>query len=75
MCGDVAPRWLSEESVSAMCEIPVNTLRDWRKKKTGPPYAKVGRLVRYSEAACDEWFRSHQVHPEVFPDPESDGRE
>lgn len=55
---DVAPRWLSEQSVSEKTEIPVNTLRDWRKKQTGPPFSKIGRLVRYNEAAVDEYLAS-----------------
>lgn len=63
MRGENAPRWMSEQSVSDMTEIPVNTLRDWRKKKHGPPFSKIGRLVRYSEVAVDEWLLSRQEFP------------
>ena len=43
------------------------TLEVWRRRgKRGeishaPPYAKLGKLIRYSRAALDEWQRSNVI--------------
>ena len=60
-----SPRWLNEQSVSDLTQIPVNTLRDWRKPgKVVLPFSKIGRLVRYSESAVVSYIDAHEVTPE-----------
>jgi len=34
------------------------TLADWRTKRTGPAYIRVGRLIRYRQADLDAWLES-----------------
>jgi hypothetical protein len=41
------PRWVDEKEVSKITGIAIQTLRNWRFQRTGPPYSKVGRAVRY----------------------------
>ncbi|HLU40289.1 MAG TPA: helix-turn-helix domain-containing protein [Planctomycetota bacterium] len=36
-------------------------LEHWRSAGGGPPYSKIGRLVRYAWADVDEWLRQHRV--------------
>lgn len=49
-------RMFTEEQVADMLQISLSQLRKWRMKKhegrrSGPPFRKIGRLVRYPEAA------------------------
>jgi hypothetical protein len=32
------------------------TLTDWRYRKKGPPFVKVGRLVRYPAPLLEQWI-------------------
>lgn len=40
-------RCLSERSVSALLDVSVAALRKWRRTGGGPPYLRIGKLVRY----------------------------
>ena len=46
---------LTEKDVSEILQVPCPTLQLWRHKKTGPPFVKLGRLVRYRPAEVDGW--------------------
>jgi hypothetical protein len=50
-----ALRMYTEEEVSEMLQISLSQLRKWRMKENqdngqGPPFKKIGRLVRYPES-------------------------
>ena len=40
----------TEKQVAALLEVSVKTLQGWRLKGGGPPFVKMGRLVRYLES-------------------------
>ena len=43
-------RLLTPEEAGAMLGIKIQTLSNWRTRKVGPPYVRVGqRLIRYRE--------------------------
>jgi len=48
-------RMYTEEQVAEMLQVSLSQLRKWRMKqnggKLGPPFRKIGRLVRYPESA------------------------
>jgi predicted DNA-binding transcriptional regulator AlpA len=48
-------RMYTEEQVAEMLQVSLSQLRKWRMKKyggkQGPPFRKIGRLVRYPESA------------------------
>jgi excisionase family DNA binding protein len=50
---------LNPVQVADLLQVPVRTLEEWRHKKTGPPYRKVGRHVRYQYSKVMEWFESN----------------
>lgn len=52
---------LDERQLAAELQIPVRTLSQWRYRKVGPPYSKLGRHVRYLRADVDRWVASHTV--------------
>lgn len=54
-------RMFTEEEVSAMLRVSLSQLRKWRVKKNkgrvdGPPFKKVGRLVRYPQRALQAYI-------------------
>jgi excisionase family DNA binding protein len=54
----VADRLWSVEDVSAYLLVPVETLYQWRKRKYGPPAARVGRHLRYDPADVRAWVKA-----------------
>lgn len=49
---------LTPEELSLLLKIPVETLYQWRRKRTGPPAARVGRHLRYDPADVCEWLKT-----------------
>ncbi|MEU5874262.1 helix-turn-helix domain-containing protein [Glycomyces sp. NPDC047369] len=49
------PLW-SIDQAAAYLKVPVETLRTWRKHRTGPAAAKVGRHLRFDPARVRAWF-------------------
>jgi len=47
------------EDVSRYLRIPVETLYQWRRKKQGPPAAKMGKHLRYDPAGVRDWFTAN----------------
>jgi predicted DNA-binding transcriptional regulator AlpA len=54
-------RYLAEKHVSQKTGIPIATLRKWRWQKSGIPYYKFGKSVRYLFADVDEWEKAQKV--------------
>jgi excisionase family DNA binding protein len=50
------PCWTVAE-VAAYLRVPVETLYAWRKRRYGPPAARVGRHLRYDPADVRAWVR------------------
>ncbi|MFE9415503.1 helix-turn-helix transcriptional regulator [Streptomyces griseofuscus] len=40
-------RYLTPDDISEMFEVPLETVYQWRKKRTGPPGFRIGKHVRY----------------------------
>jgi len=54
-------RIYTEEQVAELLQVSLSKLRKWRMKgnrtdKNGPPFKKIGRLVRYPEAGLYEYI-------------------
>ena len=47
---------LSENEISQIFGRSIPTLQKDRLKGLGPPYLKIGRLVRYSPSAVQAWL-------------------
>lgn len=48
-------RWLSRQELADRFGLPVKTLAQWASKRTGPPYARMGRHVRYRLSDVIQW--------------------
>jgi excisionase family DNA binding protein len=47
---------LTEEDVARQLHISVASLRRWRLERRGPPFIKVGSLVRYRPEEVEAWL-------------------
>lgn len=52
---------LSADEVSELTGIPGTTLAQWRYRKQGMPYLRIGRLVRYSQADVDSYLQRCRI--------------
>ncbi|MFC9314879.1 helix-turn-helix domain-containing protein [Streptomyces nigra] len=48
-------RYLTPDDVAELLRVPVETLYQWRRKRTGPPAFRVGRHLRYDPVRLREW--------------------
>jgi predicted DNA-binding transcriptional regulator AlpA len=48
-------RWLSRQELADHYGLPTKTLAQWASKGAGPPYARMGRHVRYRLSDLIEW--------------------
>lgn len=47
---------LTPQEVAKILQIPVGTLGQWRYRRIGPPYLKIGHHVRYKSDALEAWI-------------------
>jgi hypothetical protein len=40
-------RYLTPEDIAVIFKVPVETVYQWRKKRTGPPGFRIGKHLRY----------------------------
>jgi excisionase family DNA binding protein len=52
-----ASEFLDEKGLCALLAISSVTATKWRAKAKGPPFIKVGRLVRYRRSDVHAWLR------------------
>ncbi|MFD7729226.1 helix-turn-helix domain-containing protein [Kitasatospora phosalacinea] len=53
-------RYLSPEDIAALFGVPLETVYQWRRRRTGPPGFRVGKHLRYDPRAVAQWV-SHQT--------------
>jgi excisionase family DNA binding protein len=53
---EALPEFLDEKSLCALLAISSVTATKWRAKAKGPPFIKVGRLVRYRRSDVEAWL-------------------
>jgi Helix-turn-helix domain len=66
-------RMYTEEEVSEILQVSLSQLRKWRMRKhqssgEGPPFRKIGRLVRYSGIALQAYINGDD--PDSHPNQE-----
>lgn len=54
-------RFIDERQLCADLGISSVTATKWRARAEGPPFIKVGRLVRYRRADVDAWLASRTI--------------
>jgi excisionase family DNA binding protein len=56
-----ASEFFDEKGLCALLSISSVTATKWRAKAKGPPFIKVGRLVRYRRSDVDAWLRTNTI--------------
>ncbi|MEU1504906.1 helix-turn-helix domain-containing protein [Kitasatospora sp. NPDC005748] len=51
-------RYLTPVDLAALLDIPVETVYQWRRKRTGPPGFRVGRHLRFDPAKVHSWIET-----------------
>ncbi len=54
-------RYLSPKDVEEIYNIPITTLEQWRSKKRGPIYHKLGKHIRYTPLDVDKWVEARKI--------------
>lgn len=49
---------MDEKAVAELLNISLQTLRNWRWKREGPRFTKLGRLVRYRRADIEAFIEA-----------------
>ena len=57
---DKANRLRTPKEAAAFFGCSISFLAKARMRGDGPPYIKIGRNIRYSEAARLRWMKAHQ---------------
>jgi hypothetical protein len=52
---------LTIEELATTLEVAAETLREWRRLKTGPDYVKAGKMVMYREIDVAQWLERNVV--------------
>jgi excisionase family DNA binding protein len=52
----LSPVFLTQREVAEQLRLPVRTVEDWRLTRSGPPYLKLGRHVRYDRDELLAWI-------------------
>ena len=52
---------LNENELAELTNLAVGTLQQWRCTKSGPPYLKLGRAVRYRASDVLQWLDTSVV--------------
>ncbi|MFF5008620.1 helix-turn-helix domain-containing protein [Streptomyces phaeochromogenes] len=45
--GGLPDHYLTPYDIAEMFEVPIETVYQWRKKRTGPPGFRIGKHLRY----------------------------
>ncbi|MDN3296290.1 helix-turn-helix domain-containing protein [Streptomyces ficellus] len=48
--GGLPDRYLTPDDIAEIFGVPVETVYQWRKKRTGPPGFRIGKHLRYDPA-------------------------
>ncbi|MFN7542943.1 MAG: helix-turn-helix transcriptional regulator [Acidobacteriota bacterium] len=52
---------IDERAVAKALTVSLATVRRWRYEGGGPPFLKIGALVRYRREAIDAWLEAKAV--------------
>jgi excisionase family DNA binding protein len=58
MARPLPERYLTVVDVADLLAVPVETIYQWRRKRTGPPAFRVGRHLRFDPEDVRRWISS-----------------
>ena len=60
----MATQVVDEKMAAEILYVAVQTLRNWRHQRKGPPYLKISRAVRYKVEDLENFMDSNRIDPE-----------
>ncbi len=54
---------IPQAAVAQLLGCTVRTLENWRQRRTGPAWTRLGHRVLYREQALMQWIRSKEQRP------------
>ncbi len=57
----MADEFLSPEDLAKRYGRPLKTIYRWNYQRSGPPFLRMGRAVRYRLADVKAWEKAHEV--------------
>ncbi len=66
------PVWLTRLEFAQRERVPVKTVAEWAYKRTGPPFAKIGRHARYLLTDIELWEAEQFNDPDGPAEPDND---
>lgn len=61
----LAARRLSEREAGEYLGLSQRTLQEWRLKRQGPAYLKLGRRIAYDVADLDTFMSANRIEPKA----------
>ena len=55
---------VNEHEAARLIGVAVQSLRNWRHQRKGPPYLKISRSVRYKIEDLESYMNSKRIDPE-----------
>jgi excisionase family DNA binding protein len=52
---------LTEQQAADLLQVSTRTLQAWRCGRIGPPFSRIGRLIRYRRSELLAWIASRSV--------------
>lgn len=56
---------MGEEFAAPYLSVAVQTLRNWRWRRIGPPYVKMGRAIRYRVSDLDAYIEANRIETDA----------
>ncbi|MEU9139193.1 helix-turn-helix domain-containing protein [Streptomyces sp. NPDC048404] len=53
--GGLPDRYLTPDDIAEIFGVPLETVYQWRRKRTGPPGFRIGKHVRYDPGEVDAY--------------------
>lgn len=53
-------RLVTSAELSSLLNIPLRTIEGWRRRRTGPPWVRAGRAVRYDVVEVADWLKRNR---------------
>lgn len=52
---------MTTDELAVMLDVTPDTLREWRRLKSGPDFVKTGKGVMYRESDVQDWLKRNVV--------------
>lgn len=58
---------VTEEATAVLLDVSIETLRNQRTKRVGPPFVKLGRITYYSKTGLKAYVEKNTVTTDAAP--------